>query len=112
MMHFRGKNPKPKPPHHRLGCVTYFAWHLAHKCVDVAVQAYPNKQDLAKAIKGRLKSSSGKKKMSRLKRLIVREKTDNAAEAAAQNSEAAAAAASKAQAAHASVSQSLQVPHL
>jgi hypothetical protein len=73
------------------------------------MQAYPNKQDLVKAIKGRLRSSSGKKKLSRLKRLILREKTDKAVEAAALNAATAAAAARKADAAHSSVFQSLQV---
>ena len=73
------------------------------------VQAYPNKQDLVKAIKGRLRSSSGKKKLSRLKRLILREKTDKAVEAAEANLLAAQAAARKAESAHVSVSQSLQV---
>lgn len=73
------------------------------------MQAYPNKQDLVKAIKGRLKSASGKKKLSKLKRLILREKTDKAAEAAVASVAAAVAAASKAEAAHASVSQGLQV---
>ena len=62
-----------------------------------------------KAIKGRLRSSSGKKKLSRLKRLILREKTDKALEAATVNASAAQAAARKAEAAHVSVSQSLQV---
>ena len=73
------------------------------------MQAYPNKQDLVKAIKGRLRLSSGKKKLSRLKRLILREKTDKAVEAAAANAAAAQAAARKAEAAHVSVSSSLQV---
>ena len=73
------------------------------------MQAYPNKQDLVKAIKGRMRSSSGKKKLSRLKRLILREKTDKAVEAAVVNVLAAQAAAKKAEAAHVSVSQSLQV---
>ena len=52
-------------------------------------QAYPNKKELANAIKGRLRTAAGKKKLSPLKKLILRERADKAVDS---NKEALAAA--------------------
>ena len=57
-----------------------------------AHQAYPTKGELAEAFKGRL-FATGKKKMSRLKRIILRERANKAFADASASLESAAAAA-------------------
>ena len=72
-------------------------------------QAYPDKSDLAKAIKGRFKTLASKKKLSPLKKLIVREKADKAAAAAVEAVAAAKSALQSSEKAQASVRASWQV---
>jgi len=72
-----------------------------------AAQASPSDAALAAGFRGRL-SSSGKKKMSRLKRIILRERAENTARAAAAAAEAAAAAAAAERQKHAGLSAQLQ----
>ena len=74
-----------------------------------SVQAYPNKKELANAIKGRLRSAVGKKKLSPSKKLIVREKTKKAVAGAAEAVAAAKAALQGCEKAEASVRSSWQV---
>lgn len=45
----------------------------------LALQSFPNKASLAMAVHKELGSGGGKKKMSRLKRIILRERADKAA---------------------------------
>ncbi len=73
-------------------------------------QAYPTKQELAKAIRGQLGGAAGSKKLSRLKRVILRERSDKAAAAASVAATNAAAVAEHAEAARAAVVASFQVP--
>ena len=88
---------------------------LLHMCggtlplTGAEMQAYPTKPQLAQAIKGQLGTPSGKKKLSRLKRVILRERTDKAASGAALAAANATAAAEKAETARAAVAESLQV---
>ncbi len=72
-------------------------------------QAYPTKTELAKAIKAKLGTAPGTKKLSRLKRVILRERTDKAATAAVQADTAAKAVAEMAEAARNAVLGSLKV---
>jgi len=72
-----------------------------------AAQASPSDAALAAGFRGRL-SSSGKKKMSRLKRIILRERAANTARAAAAAAGAAAAAAAAERQKHAGLSAQLQ----
>ena len=72
-------------------------WRLKTHC---DAQASPDDATLAAGFRGRL-SSSGKKKMSRLKRVILRERAENNARDAAAAAEAAAAIARAESAKHA-----------
>ena len=57
----------------------------------MVLQRFPNKASLAMAVHKELGSSQGKKKMSRLKRIILRERADKAAVQAASAADLAAA---------------------
>lgn len=74
-------------------------------------QAYPTKRALAEAFKGRLGGSGeGRRKLSRLKRVILRERADKTAADAKSGAEAAAAAAGAALAFRDSFRLQLKVP--
>lgn len=77
--------------------------------VSMPLQAYPTKSELAKAIRGQLGTAAGSKKLSRLKRVILRERSDKAAAAAAAALEAANVTAEQTQAARAQVLTSFKV---
>ncbi len=71
-------------------------------------QAYPTKGELAEAFKGRL-FATGKKKMSRLKRIILRERANKAFTDASASLESAAAAARLAAALRTNIREQLRV---
>ncbi|BDA49260.1 probable selenocysteine insertion sequence-binding protein 2-like at C-terminar half [Coccomyxa sp. Obi] len=78
------------------------------RSVKGLVQAYPTKGELAEAFKGRL-FATGKKKMSRLKRIILRERANKAFADASASLESAAAAARLAAALRNNIREQLRV---
>ena len=76
----------------------------------LVLQRFPNKASLAMAVHKELGSSQGKKKMSRLKRIILRERADKAAVQAGTAAETAAANLVKSRSALECLQTQLQVP--
>lgn len=74
------------------------------------MQGFPNKASLAMAVHKELGNSQGKKKMSRLKRIILRERADKAAVQAGTAAEQAAANLVKSKSALECLQKQLQVP--
>ena len=76
--------------------------------MPTALQEFKSRAHFSAAMRGHLRTSS-KKKMSRLKRIIVRERAEKAVALASQAAAQAAAAAATAKQAHADLVQAMQV---